>query len=416
MIQANAASRFALAGLRLWLGPFILTSAAAVLGVWLIARAYPMAEVGKYYLALLVGQFFQQIFSIFSSNNMSRALYSASGGSRQALASSVLKATMLLGALLLGLVALLSASLDHIAPAYTSEIAFAGILFGIGMSSSIVVQSYLMAEGRRMAASWLPANAELIRVLLSATAIFFGAGIVFQMFIACLGRFAMLAIVLTANPNFVRQRMDVSQLQEVVGEGSYLQAAGLASMIAVRAPETVLVHVSGVAAFGYYSIAQQISGQLMKIFEGARTILLDWFFRKDTSEIQAGLVPIAAIAGASIFALGLICLMFFINDYIFIGRFDNAVSLVVLLLAGSVIGVGNYTAVLLLTACGQSRYFISTAVAQLTVGSAAAFALAPSMGAHAAAVGYIALQFVGFSISFIRLNKVSKPTNKTSYA
>mgnify|MGYP003393169727 FL=1 len=259
-----------------------------------------------------------------------------------------------------------------------------------------VVTSLLVGakELKRLAA--LSAGIEVLRAMLSTSALVVGCGVNSLFWGMILSRVVGIGAIWAAMPTLFRVTLQYPHKADLFKFGGWLYGGSLMSMLIVRCSDLILTTYMGTAALAIYSAAMQIPTTMQRVFESMRPALLGYVAAyQDThrgQQVEAVRIVTAALA---VTTTVLMALSGVLMDLLYSERYQDGVPIMQALSVWMTFAIVNYFYSIILIGTGKPKESFLMTVPQLIVMFISTLLLVPRYAGYGAAIALVITAFLG---------------------
>lgn len=381
----------------------VIIMAVSLAMTMVAARMLDKAELGAYFLAMIVIQFavglgdigFISTVVTFSSSAKDKDVLRTCQFLTTVNAIVALVASIVLACLLPSVARFSASPLFESLAWITIPITFFTLTFQLGL--------YVLAANRNFKSMvYVNTWVEILRTGGAIGGLFLGYGVLAMLWMLLLSRLIGLFILWSKTPLMFRPRIRHGNSLEMLRFSGWMYGSSLLSIINGRLADIVLTKLMGTTALANYGAALQIPTLLQKAFEAVRPVLLSYVASRNgqlgTDVESADSLPIEIRRLTGILALlscGLALLAKPIAIFLFSVQYSNIAPTVQVLCCWSCIALTNYYLGIVITGEGRSKRVFLLLLPQLVTIAIALPLLVPSYQELGAAMSLVLMSSVG---------------------
>lgn len=283
----------------LWAGGGTAVGVVAATATIMVAvRMLSKAEMGAFFLAMMVMQLAAAIADLGMRDTGIKFLSSVDGSERNQLSCYLLT---LRGLISLGVCAVLLLVMPFLLRLWPSP-AFSTVAWycapGVVLLMVYLMGLAVLAGSHRFGAmSSLTALVEIIRAIISISLLYLGYGVLGLVLAVLLSRAIGIILTLHWVPFRFRFVFRHSQAVKMFKFGSWLHIGSLLSIVNTRTVEAILATYLGTAALAIYSTGLQIPSILRRGFEAVKPVMLGYISSLQMAAALAAVNSVRLLAG-----------------------------------------------------------------------------------------------------------------------
>lgn len=374
-----------------------LGMAAGLITIVCAVRLTSKEEMGGYFLVLVVAQFGSILGDIGLKNTAIKVLSSSLPAETIQAARFFITISFLssLGIAAATLMLLPALKVLWPFPAFV-EHAWLSAPLSFFMSNFQMASSLLVAEKKFKSLSLLSVAMEILRAILSVTALFCGLGVSGLLWGMIVSRVLALGAVWWCLPAHFGFSLRHPSGLDFIKFGGWLYGCSLLSVVLVKASDFILATYMGPAALAVYSAAMQLPSALQRVFESIRPVLLGYVSSGQQHD-PARLAESIRI-GAGVLALAatiLIGLTQPLMTLLFSQNYEGGTLIMQGLCVWTATSIVNYYFSITLIGIGHPRKAFLLVLPQVLLGILTTWFLVQSLKGFGAAVALIVTSLIG---------------------
>ncbi len=272
--------------------------------------------------------------------------------------------------------------------------------FGVPLSFLTIcfqmVNSLLVGAGKFRLLSALGIGTEILRAILSVSALLYGIGVAGLFWAMILSRIFAIGLAWRMIPERFGVAFNHPAAGEIVKFGGWLYGCSLLAVVMVKASDMILVTYLGTGALAIYSASMQVPRALLRVFESIRPVLLGYISSRSNAEDNHLAESVRIGAGLlAVFATVLIGIADPLITFLFSQDYKGGVIVMQALCAWTALSIVNYYFFLNLVGMGNPQKAFLLISPQVLISIVAALLLVPAFQGLGAAVALIVTSLIG---------------------
>ena len=382
----------------LWVGSGnVLGMVAALVTIAVAVRLTSKEEIGAYFLVMVVAQF-GAILGDIGLKNTAIKMLSASLASDAVHTARFLVTVTLISSLAMAFVLTIAVPLVTKLWPYQEfrEHAWLGALIAFFVINLQMATSLLVGAGKFKELSGLNAGMEMMKAVISVTALLCGFGASGLLWAVILSRIVGIGLVWRLIPSQFGLCLRHPEGMAMLKFGGWLYGCSVLSLVMVKASDTMLATYMGIGALAIYSAAMQLPSALLRVFESIRPVLLGYASsRENTAPVR--LVESVRI-GAGLLAV-LAAILMGIADplmtLLFSPEYGVGAKVMQALCAWTAISIVNYYFSITLIGNGSPHKAFILIIPQVIISIVTTWLLVPSFQGLGAAIALTITSLLG---------------------
>lgn len=254
--------------------------------------------------------------------------------------------------------------------------------------------------------STITAASELIRLVVSVSAVLMGYGVESLLYALLLSRLLGVGMILNAYPGLLRPAFTAPDARKLLRFGGVLYSTSLISLATFRLADTLLARLLGPAGLAVYSTAMQFPALMQRGFDSIRPVLLSYISSQGRDAAEAAVESVRLLSG--LLAVASVLVICFSEPLILLGfsdEFRQSIPVLRVLAAWSSVSLVNYLLTVTLTGMMRGRGVLALAMPQLVIMIPLCLLLVPAYEALGAAGSLLITSVVGNILGFYLLAK-----------
>ncbi|WP_342349253.1 oligosaccharide flippase family protein [uncultured Nitrospira sp.] len=382
----------------IWVGSGNLVGmVAALMTVVIAVRLTSKEELGVYFLIMMVSQF-AAIAGDLGLKNTATKVLSSSDPLGVVETARFFVTIAFISSLITALVVLVALPFLETLWPYPEfrKYAWLSVPLSFLAINFQMANSLLVGAGKFRALSALGVGSELMRAVLSVSALLYGFGVAGLLWGMILSRLFGIGLAWRLLPEQVGLSLRHPEARRMIKFGGWMYGCSLLSVVMVKASDTILVTYLGTAALAIYSTSMQLPSAMLRLFESIRPVLLGYASsREDTGtdllveSIRIGAGLLAVVATLLIGIADPLMTLLFSQSY------SGGANVMQALCVWTALSIVNYYFSINLVGTGHPQKAFVLIIPQVIICIVAALLLVPTFQALGAAIALIVTSLLG---------------------
>lgn len=393
----NVAKHHYLRGMALSTVATLVGMAASLATIMMAARMVTKAELGAFFLIMIVVQFATALGDL-GMRNAAITILSREDCSNLNRTSQYLQTINLISSLVAAVtVAALLPYLKRIWPypefASNAWLAVPAVLSTISFQ---MTNSLLAGSGKFGMLSAVNGAVEIIRTMLSAVGLIAGFGVEGLLWSVTISRIAGIGATWITIPRQFGITLRHPEGAKIVRFGGWLYGCSIISVVALRTADAVLSSFVGPAALAVYSAAMQLPNTFQRMFESVRPVVLAYAASSERGRSDAVVTELRLVT--SMLATAAILLIALSNELMILlysAEYGTGGEILRMLAVWICVSIVNYYFVIAMTGFGLVRDAFLVIAAQAVVVVVASLICVPLLGGEGAALALVVTAAAG---------------------